>query len=118
MVNFEPDDLFTCTDFAQRRVTLSRAVADHVKARHPDIVPFLERVCDVLDTPDFAFHRSRVNSHLFYRLGVLSGRLANTCMVVIVRYNEEGEGQVRTVYPTTQPARGDTLLYVRPRRGA
>lgn len=107
-----------CIDFAQRTVDLTVDVADHVVARHPEVKSFLQHICEVLEAPDFVYHRLRVNSYMFYKLGMLAGRLANTYMVVVVRYNEEGRGLVRTVDPTTQPARGDTLMYVRPRRGS
>lgn len=95
---------------------LTRTAADHIRSRHPEIAPFLEKVRDVLETPDFVYLRERSNTHLFYKLGTLTGKLANTYMVVIVRYNESGDGEVRTVYPTTRVASGDTLLYLRPGR--
>ena len=80
------------------------------------MVLFLDNVCGVVSMPDFVYLRRRVGSYLFYKLGVLTGKLLNTYMVAIVRYNEVGEGEVRTIYPTTRPAGGDELVYVRPTR--
>ena len=111
------DNLVECSDFTGRRVYLSLGVAQHIKERHPEITEFLEYICDVLAEPDFVYQRLRVHSLLFYRLGVLTGRLANTYMVAVVRYNGIDVGEVRTVYPTTRPASGDSLIHVRPRRG-
>ena len=105
-----------CADWLGRSVTLDQNTTDHVATRHPEMVPYLGLVCDVLTMPDFVYFRERTQAHLFYKLGILDGRLYNTYMVVIVRYEAGGRGIVRTVYPTTQPARGDTLMYVRPRR--
>ena len=116
MTQPDPDVWIECTDFARRQVYLTRTVAEHIRRRHPEMIPFLERICDVLEQPDLVYERTRVNSTLFYKLEVLTGRLANTYMVAVVRYNEE-VGQIRTVYPTTSPASGDSLLHVRPRRG-
>jgi hypothetical protein len=110
------DVLFQCTDFSGRTVSLTRSVATHIGERHPEMVPFLRDVCAVLAAPDLVYLRPRVSSHLFYKLGILTGKLSNIYMVVIVRYNEVGEGEVRTAYPTTIPANSDTLIHVRPGR--
>lgn len=117
MTDSERDVLVSCPDFAGRQVNLTRDVADHVKARHPEVKPFLQHICEVLESPDLVYLRYRVNSYLFYKLGVLRGRLSNTYMVAVVRYNEAREGEVRTVYPTTRPAGGDMLVHISPRRG-
>ena len=111
------DVMTECTDFAGRRVYLSVVVAEHIGRRHPEMGPFLGYICEVLERPDFVYERARVPSYLYYRLGILTGRLSNTYLVAVVRYNDANEGVVRTMYPTTQPASGDTLSYVRPRRG-
>lgn len=109
--------LANCTDFSGRRVYLTQRVANHIQERHREMAPFLARVCDVLSVPDFVYLRLRTDSYLFYKLDVLTGKLVNTYMVAIVRYNEVGEGEVRTVYPTTRPASGDELVHLRPARG-
>jgi len=109
--------VFQCTDFSGRTVHLTQRVATHIGERHPEMVPFLHDVCAVLATPDLVYRRPRVSSYLFYKLGVLTDPLSNTYMVVVVRYNEIGMGEVRTVYPTTSPANGDILMQVRPGRG-
>jgi hypothetical protein len=118
MTDNEANIVVGCVDFAHRTVRLTADVAAHVGARHPEVELFLPHICGVLEARDFVYHRLRVNSYLLYKLGMLTGRLANTYMVVVVRYNEQGQGEVRTVYPTTQPARGDTLRYIRPRRSS
>lgn len=117
MADRGPDSWDECIDFAGRSVSFSRRVVEHTEERHPEITGFLEYVCQVLVDPDFVYERTRVHSLLFYRLGVLTGRASNTCMVVVVRYNEADEGEVRTVYPTTRPASGDRLTHLRTRRG-
>ena len=76
---------------------------------------FLGNVCDVLMAPDLVYQRPRVDSFLFYKLDVLTGKMDNTYMVVIVSYDEEEKGTVRTMYPTTRPASGDTLVHMAPR---
>lgn len=117
MADATSDVLFQCTDFSGRTVNLTRNVATHIGERHPEMVPFLPDVCAVLAAPDLVYQRPRVSSYLFYKLGVLAGTLSNTYMVVVVRYNEVGMGEVRTAYPTTRPANSDTLVQVRPGRG-
>lgn len=111
------DTTLNCVDWSGRPVTLAQNIAQHIAIRHPEMISFLQRTCDVLAAPDFVYFRERTDSYLFYRLGILDGRLYNTYMVVIVRYGAEDHGTVRTIYPTTQPASGDTLCDVRPRRG-
>ncbi len=107
-----------CVDWSGRPVMLAQNIAEHNASRHPEMVRFLQRTCDVLEAPDFVYFRSRTQSHLFYNLGILDDRLYNTYMVVIVGYGAGDHGTVRNIYPTTQPASGDTLLEVRPRRGS
>ena len=104
--------LHRCVDFSGRNVLVTQSVATHIRRRHPEMIPFLDDVCEVLRAPDFVYRRARVGSHLFYKLGVLSGKLARTYIVVIVRYNEADEGTVRTMYPTTRPATGDDLVHI------
>ena len=104
-------------DFTGQRIYLDPTVLEHIEARHPEMAGFLNRIHEAVREPDFVYFRPRTHVYLFYKLGVLNGKLANTYMVIIVRYNELGEGGVRTVYPTTQPATGDTLVHVRPQRG-
>jgi hypothetical protein len=74
------------------------------------MVPFVNRTCDVLSAPNIVYYRERTASYLFYKLGVPTGKFANTYMVVVVSYNESGEGQVKTMYPTTRPT-DDELRY-------
>ena len=106
-----------CLDCWGQSVSVGQDLFGHVALRHPEMEPFLTRICEVLEAPDFIYTRPRTQSYLFYKLGILTGRLYNTYMVGIVRYGLIGEATVRTVYPTTQPARGDLLSFVRPRRG-
>ena len=106
-----------CSDFLGRDVHLGFNAANHIAQRHPEMASFLDRICDVLTTPDLVYRRPRVGSNLFYKLGVLTGTLANTYMVVVVRYNEKGSGEVRTAYPTTRPVDRDELIHIRPTRG-
>ncbi len=115
MTNTTQDIAENCIDYSGRRVHLTQRFADHIRIRHPEMISFLQYICDVLMAPDFVYLRSRVNTHLYYKLGILTGKLSNTYMVVIVRYNDDGDGEVRTVYPTTRPASRDTLLSIRPK---
>lgn len=115
MANRELAVLYDCEDFWGRHVIVTRSVAEHIGRRHPEMVAFLSNACDVLRAPDLVYGRPRVNSYLFYKLGVLTGRMSNTYMAVIVRYNESSEGAVRTIYATTRPAGGDTLVHMRGR---
>ena len=108
--------LAECTDIWAYPVTLTLSRADHIRSGHPEIGSFLPRVCDVLSEPNLVYLRPRVGSYLFYRLGILAGRLAGAYMVVVVRYNESG-GSGRTFYATTRPATGDSLVYMDPRKG-
>jgi len=101
------DTTLNCVDWSGRPVTLSQNTVDHIAIRHVEMAPFLRRTCDVLETPGLVHFRSRTQSYLFYKLGILDGRLYNTYMVVIVAYDQENNGTVSTAYPTTRPARGD-----------
>ena len=82
-------------DYIGRRINLDPTVVEHIEARHPEMSGYLSRTGDVLGEPDFVYFRHRTSSYLFYKLGVSTGKLANTYMVVVVRYNELGEGKVR-----------------------
>ena len=108
------DNLLICRDFAGRSVYLTVEVAEHVRVRHPEIVGFLDRTCEALEQPDFVYERIRSGAFLYYRQGLLTGRIATAFMVVVVQYNESGDGVVRTVYPTRRPATGDRLILARP----
>ena len=104
------ENLLSCTDLAGRSIYLTVEVAEHIRVHHPEIVRFLDRTCEALEQPDFV-----VPTYSLRRLqGLLTGRIATAYMVVVVRYNESGDGVVRTVYPTTRPATGDRLIYARP----
>lgn len=108
------ENLLSCTDLAGRSIYSTVEVAEHIRVHHPEIVRFLDRTCEALEQPDFVYQRIRSGALLYYRQGLLTGRIATAYMVVVVRYNESGDGVVRTVYPTTRPATGDRLIYARP----
>ncbi len=76
------------------------------------MVAHLDKICDVLRSPNFVYFRERTNSYLFYKLGILLGSIANNYMVVIVGYDISEEGFVKTAYSTGRPAYGDTLVHV------
>ena len=88
---------FLLPDVNGQRIRVDPTVLEHIEARHPEIAGFLNRIQEAVREPDFVYFRPRTHVYL--------------------RYNDLGEGEVRTVYPTNQPARGDTLVHVRPRRG-
>ena len=117
MQNAQPDLPLECSDYSGRTIRLDSDTIEHITLRHPEMTEFLSRICDVALSPDFVYYRQRTNSYLFYRLGLLTGRLANTYMVVIIRYNDLDDGEGRTVYPTTSPARGDVLIHMGPPGG-
>jgi len=117
MAETTPDVFVYCIDYLGRPVYLTQNTTNHIQKRHPEITPFLDKICDALAAPNFVYHRPRVSSFLFYRLGVLTGKLSNTYMVVIVRYNEVGDGDIKTVYATTHPASDDTLIHIGSGRG-
>ena len=101
----------TCTDYRSRQVTVPQEVIEHIRTRHPEMEPHSGKLCEVLRNPDFVYFRERTNSYLFYKLRVLSGRIANNYMVVIVQYNRDDEGLLKTAYSTGRPAYGDSLVY-------
>ena len=92
-----------CTDYDGRRVALTRRTVVHVEGRHLEMVRFLNRTCDVLGAPNLVCYRKRTDSHLYYKLGVLTGKLSNTYMVVVVRYNQTRGASQNAVW-TTRPA--------------
>ena len=102
----------SCTDYRGRHVAFPNTVVVHVRNRHPEMSPHLDKVCEVLAEPNLVYFRERTNSRWFYQLGVLSGRLSQNYMVVIVRYDVSGDGVVRTAFSTGRPAYGDALEYL------
>ena len=104
-----------CIDYRGRSVLVPLDVAAHVAQRHKEIEEHLGKICDVLESPDAVYFRERTDSYFFYKLGVLSGKLAQNYMVVIVKYSG-ASGVVRTAYSTSRPATGDSLIYVQRRR--
>lgn len=101
-----------CIDHEGRRVIVTEAVATHVSQRHVEMMIHLEKICDVLKTPDLVYFRKRTDSYIFYKLGVLSGSMSRNYMVVIAKYDENGEGLVRTTFSTGKPANGDMLVHM------
>jgi len=101
-----------CVDYQHRDVSVPADVAAHVAQRHKEIEEHLPKLCDALAAPNLVYFRERTNSHIFYKLCILTGRLSRNYMVVIVRYSGS-HGMVRTAYSTGRPATGDTLVYAR-----
>jgi hypothetical protein len=100
-------------DYARRDTEVSSLVLNHIVERHPELAPYLDRIPDVLQAPDDVYSRQRTKCHLFYKLGICERELSGAFMVVIVRYNDAGQRQVRTAYATYTPAAGDVLIYPR-----
>ena len=100
-----------CVDYRDCQVLVPPAVITHVSNRHPEMRDHLERICEVLGTPNFVYFRQRNDSYLFYKLGVLSGSISRNYLVIIVRYGG-GNGLVKTLYSTGRPAYGDQLVYM------
>ena len=65
-----------CVDYQHRDVSVPADVAAHVAQRHQEIEEHLHRLCDALATPNLVYFRERSRSHLFYKLGILTGRLS------------------------------------------
>ena len=101
----------SCVDYRGRSVSIPPEVAGHVVRRHPEMRGQLDKICDVLNSPTLVYFRQRTDSYLFYKLGVLSGRVANNYMVVVVRYLDTGN-LVKTAYSTGRPASGDSLTFM------
>ena len=97
-----------CTDYQGRSVKILASRIRHVVARHPEVLPYMDRLCDVLQTPDVVLVQSRSNedSYLYCKLGVTSGRLARTYIVVVTSFSPEREGLVKTVYASSRLPRG------------
>ena len=84
MQNAQPDLPLECSDYSGLTVRVDSDAIEHISLRHPEMTEFINRICDVVLSPDFVYYRERTNYFLFYRLGLLTGRLANTYMVVII----------------------------------
>jgi hypothetical protein len=100
-----------CPDYLGRQVIISQSVIEHIEERHPEMVAHWDKLCEVLRSPDFVYYRQRTNSFLFYKLRVLTGKIANNYMLAIVRYDERGEGFLKTSYSTGLPAYREALVY-------
>lgn len=101
----------TCVDYRGRTVSVPAEVAYHVVQRHPEMKGHLGKICEVLNSPTLVYFRERTDSYIYYKLGVLSGRVANNYMVVVVIYLSTGN-LVKTVYSTGRPASGDSLAFM------
>ncbi len=79
------------------------------------MLPYIAKVCEALQEPDLVYERTTARVRLYYKLGMLTGRLRRTYVVVLVRYDLRPQ-EVRTMYPSTRPAASDTLIYMRGRQ--
>ena len=100
-----------CKDYAGRWVMFPRDRLDHVGRRHPEILTYVDNICDALEDPDSVWVRRRSNgdSHLYCKLGITSGRLTGTYLVVVVSFNDQDEGQVKTVYASSRLPQGEMI---------
>ncbi len=84
-----------CIDYRGRRIEFPNSALRHILRRHPDMFPFLPRVCEVLSGPDVVLTRPAANTHIYAKLGIH----ADDYFVVYVRYNHAGRA-ITTAYPT------------------
>lgn len=100
-----------CTDYLQRRVIFPPNRLDHVAQRHPEVIPYIDSICDVLSAPDsvWAEYRSNGDSYLYCKLGITLGRLTGTYLVVVVSFNDQDEGLVKTVYASSRLPKGEMI---------
>ena len=64
---------------------------------------YLDEVCHVLAVPDLVYSHVRTKTHWYYKLGVCRDREAETYMLVIVGYNDEGVRWVKTCHAILNP---------------
>ena len=50
--------------------------------------PYLHRICEVLETPDFVYSRPRTNTHIYYKSGICTDEHTSSYFVVYVSYND------------------------------
>ena len=97
-----------CIDYRGRTIEFPDGARRHILRRHPDIHPFLPRICEVLSGPDVVLTRPGANTHIYAKLGICS----DDYFVVYVKYNDT-ERAVTTAYSTAYlPSR---LFRIHPR---
>lgn len=101
-----------CIDYRGRRIEVTDAARRHILNRHPEMAPYLSRICEALAEPDLVYSRRRPDTHLYYKLGVCSDEFTSSYFVVYVRYNTVGRW-VTTAHSTSVPNNVDFLIYER-----
>ena len=94
-----------CIDYRARRIEFPERTRSHILRRHPEMDPYLPRICEVLSDPDLVFSRPGSNTHIYYKSGICSDEYTSSYFVVYVRYNGRRR-VVETAYSTAYfPAR-------------
>lgn len=102
----------TCIDYAGRQIAFSEYLIGHITKKRPEVLNYVERICDVLEEPDIVILKgsSPNNSFWYYKLGITSGKFAGTYLAVVVRFGEEETGLVRTMLATSRLVTGRVML--------
>jgi len=106
----------SCIDYKGRVVVVPRWFEEKIKRGYPEMASHVSKVCDVLKDPDYVYFRERTDGRLFYKLGILSDPIARNYMLVIVVYQDDVQGVIKTTYSTGRPALGDRLIHIKRRR--
>ena len=100
-----------CIDYRDRRIEFPNSAVRHILDGHPEMDPYLVRICEALADPDFVFSRPNENTHFYYKQGICSDENTGAYFVVFVRYN--GTRAVRTAHSSSRFPYNSYLIYQR-----
>ena len=98
------------TDYLGRLVELQHSNWEKHRPRHPEVVPYHDRIAEVLRDPDVVVEVIDRGQWAYYRLGLTDGRYQGNYIRVTVEFYAHlgGSGRVKTCWlPKEIDARGE-----------